>query len=264
MTRIAVIGLGSIGSQHVDALLRMGFADLVAVDTRPMPNEDRLPVVGELKEIDGWGTTHALICSPPEWHYHHAKYFLDRGIPTFIEKPMTVSKVEASELCATAHMNKSILAVGYMERAHPVVWEAKQWASDEELHHAEFYCYWRATKKTYQLSVLDESSHAIDTALFVMGSAESAIRRGGVGVRANVSIRHRKATSEITMDMDAQPRRRITLCATNGSRFSKDYGTAAAEWTACYQAELESFLDGKPLCSGEDGLRVMEIMETVR
>lgn len=263
MTRIAIIGLGSIGSKHVDTLLKMGYADLVAVDPRPMPNEDRLPVVGELQEIEGWDATHAFICSPPNWHYHHAKYFLDRGIPTFIEKPMTRTASEARTLCAIAYASKTVLAVGYMERAHRIVQEARQWAAENGAGHADFYCYWRATEKTYQLRIVEESSHVIDTALFVMGKAERAVRRGGSGVRAHASITHGSAVSEITMDMDAEPRRRIQLYAADGTNFSKDYGTTVEEWESCYRDELQAFLDGKPLCTGEDGLAVMDVLEKI-
>lgn len=259
--RIAIVGLGSIGSRHLNTLLSMGYQDVVAVEPRPMPQEERVPVIGELREMAGWGATHAIICSPPEWHYHHAKFFLDRGIPTFIEKPMTRTASEARTLCTIAHMNKTVLAVGYMERAHRIVQEARQWAAENGAGHAEFYCYWRAAEKTYPLRIIGESSHVIDTALFVMGKAERAVRRGGAGVRAHASIVHGSAVSEITMDMDAEPRRRIQLYAADGSFFSKDYGTTAEEWDACYREELQAFLNGAPLCTGHDGLAVMEVIE---
>ena len=262
--RIAIIGLGSIGSRHADTLLAMGYQDLVAVDPRPMPHEERFPVVDRFEDIGYWKPQAALICSPPEFHYHHAKYFLDFGIPTFIEKPMTHTASEARTLCAIAHMNKTILAVGHMERAHPVVLEARHWAVTHQPDRAEFFCYWRAAQKTYTLSCVDESSHVIDTALFVMGRAERCKRRGGIGSRASIALLHgNDAGSEITMDMDAPPRRRIQIYGA-GESFSKDYGTTKEEWGACYKAELQAFLDGKPLCTGHDGVAVMEILETVR
>lgn len=262
--RIAIVGLGSMGSKHVSTLVEMGHTDLVAVEPHPMPNEDRLPVERELRDIEGFDSTHAIICTPPKEHYHHAKYFLDRGIPTLIEKPMTCTASEARRLCAIAHANKTVLAVGYMERGHRVVLQAKQWAAEHAVNRAEVYCYWRAMKKTYQLRIIDESSHAIDTALFTLGHAESAMRRGGIGGRAYASIRHQHAVSEITMDMEAEPRRRIQLYAADGNRFCEDYGTTVEEWSACYKAELGAFLRGAPLCAGEDGLAVMEILEQLR
>lgn len=262
--RICIVGLGSIGSKHVDTLLTMEYTDLVAVEPRPMPHEERLPVVDTFEDVESWEPTHAIICSPPEFHYHHARFFLDRGIPTFIEKPMTHISVEAKVLCEIASINRTVLAVGYMERAHPTVLAARQWAQKNKPNRAEVFCYWRATEKSYRLNVCDESSHAIDTALFIMGEVARAERRGGSQVRGYAVLHHASASTEIVMDMGAGPRRRIQMYGDGSSSFMAEYGTTAEEWTACYRTELQAFLDGKPLCTGEDGAKVMDILEKVR
>lgn len=262
--RICIVGLGSIGSKHVDTLLAMGYKDLVGVEPRPMPNETRLPVVGTLVEIKAWLPTHAVICSPPDFHYHHAKFFLDRGIPTFIEKPMAHTLLEAKALCKIAQENKTILAVGYMERAHRTVLSARRWAQENKPNRAEVFCYWRATEKSYRLNVCDESSHAIDTALFIMGEVARAGRRGGSQVRGYAVLHHASASTEIVMDMGAGPRRRIQMYGDGSDSFTAEYGTTAQEWTTCYRMELQAFMEGRPLCTGEDGAKVVEILEKVR
>lgn len=262
--RIAIVGVGSIGSRHIDTLLSMGYQDLVGIDPRPMPDDERLPIVESFEDVDGWKPTHALICSPPESHYHHAKHFLERGVATFIEKPMTEARIEAVALNALAENEGAVLAVGYMERAHPIVQQAKDWARANKPTFAEVFCYWRATPKTYALDVAAESSHAIDTALYIMGDAADVRRRGGVQVRSHIELMHEKARTEVIMDMDASPRRRIQLYTENLYAFSMDYGTTAEEWDACYKAELQAFLDGKPLCTGEDGLKVVEVLEQLK
>lgn len=262
--RIAIVGVGSIGSKHIDTLLGMGYQDLVGIDTRPMPHEERLPVISAFCDLEPWQPTHALICSPPEWHYHHAKYFIDRGIPTLIEKPMTVSKVEASGLCATAHMNKSVLAVGYMERAHPRVVEAKQFINAHGCQNAEICCYWHATNKTYSLDTAQESSHAIDLALYLFGKADTVESLTG-GSEVTVMTEHASGVRcTIRMNMREWPRRVMNLVARNGFRFYEMYGETKEKWELCYKVELQAFLDGKPLCTGEDGLRVVELLEKMR
>lgn len=258
---IAIIGVGSIGSKHIDNLTAMGYRDLVGIDHRPMPNEERLPILSAFCDLEPWKLTHALICSPPDWHYHHAKYFVDRGIPTFIEKPMTVSKVEASELCATARMNKSTLAVGYMERAHPVVLKAKEFIEEYGCVKAEIFCYWKVTEKTYPLDTAQESSHAIDLAMYLFGDArilDMALYTDEVTL---ISEHSSGVVCTIRMNMHEWPRRVINMIGSNGERFSEIYGESKEEWDACYKAELQAFLDGKPLCTGEEGLSVVEILE---
>ena len=264
--RIAIVGVGSIGSRHIDTLLAMGYRDLVGIDPRPMPNEERLPIISVFCDLEPWNPTHALICSPPDWHYHHAKYFVDRGIPTFIEKPMTVSKVEASELCATAHMNKSTLAVGYMERAHPVVLKAKEFIEEYGCMKAEICCYWKATEKTYPLYTSQESSHAIDLAQFLLGDMVLMKVTDLPWREVVLTVKHsRICETKICMNAHENwPRRVISLESEAGNVFREIYGTTPDEWASCYQEELTVFLAGKPLCTGEDGLRVVEILEEMK
>lgn len=262
--RIAIVGVGSIGSKHIDNLLAMGYEDLVGIDPRPMPHEERLSVISAFCDLEPWKPTHALICSPPDWHYHHAKYFVDRGISTFIEKPMTVSRVEASALCATAHMNKSILAVGYMERAHPIVQAAKDFIERNGCIKAELCCYWTATAKTYTLDTARESSHAIDLAMHLFGSAkivDVSLRTDEVTL---ISEHNSGTVCIVRMNMKEWPRRVINMIGSNGERFIEIYGESKEEWDACYKAELMAFLVGKPLCTGDDGLRVVEILEEMK
>ena len=260
--RIAIVGVGSIGSRHINNLLAMGYQDLVGIDPRPMPHDERLPIVETFKDMEWWQPTHALICSPPEFHYHHAKYFVDRGIPTFIEKPMTVSKIEALKLCATADINESVLAVGYMERAHPTVNRVKSYAADVTCS-GLIECYWRGGQKTYPLDVVAESSHAIDTAQFIFGKIRSVRARRITTVSADLEVVCGKSSRvSVVMHMDAEPLRRIRL-DDGGHSHVFTYG-ASNEWDACYRTELQAFLDGKPLCTGSDGAAVVEVLEMVR
>jgi predicted dehydrogenase len=261
--RIAVIGCGSIGSRHIDTLLAMGYQDLVGVEARPMPHDERLPIVGTFEDLGSWHPTHAIICTPPEFHYHHARWFLERGIPTCIEKPMTSTALEAATLTELAQKNGTYTAVGYMERAHPAVHQARNFVLNNIVTIGEFFCYWRATEKTYQLNVIEESSHVIDTALFVMGTAMAVNKRGQSNGRAHVELKHATSSSEVIMDMDASPRRRIQLY-TRDVTFSLDYGTTREEWDACYKHELQAFINGSPLCTGHDGVKVMNVLEQLR
>lgn len=258
---IAIVGLGSIGSAHVNRLWEMGYRNLIGIESSPRPHEERFPIVKTFDDLGSRQPTHALLCTPPEWHYYHATYFVERGIDTFIEKPMTVKSVEASNLCATAHANKSVLAVGYMERSHLAVHQAAEFISQHGCSKAEICCYWRATPKTYQLSTMQESSHAIDLAHFLLGDGDASIVKSGSDDET-IRIKHTHgATSTIRMNMNEWPRRVINLIGGDGMRFSVMYGDTKDEWEGCYKEELIAFLGGTPLCTGEDGLWVVNVLE---
>lgn len=263
-TRIAIVGVGSIGSKHIHNLLAMGYQDLVGVDPRQMTHEEPLPVVQSLEGLNYYGITHALICSPPKLHYTHAAYFLEQGIPTFIEKPMTANSHYANELLRAAAEHDTYIGVGYMERAHPTVRAAKEFIEKHGCVKAEICCYWTATGKTYSLDTAQESSHAIDLAMFLLGPA---LLVGSCKEGNEVTIRtdfEGGATCVIRMNMHEWPRRVINLVGKDGEQFRDMYGETQEEWSECYKAELQAFLDGKPLCTGEDGLRVVEILEEMR
>lgn len=264
--RIVIVGVGSIGSKHIDTLLAMGYHDLVGIDTRSMPHEERLPVVDSFEDINYWGATHALICSPPDFHYKHASYFLEQGIPTFIEKPMTVNVHNANELLCAATEHNTYIGVGYMERAHPIVQAAKDFIERNGCVKAELCCYWRATAKTYALDTSQESSHAIDLAQFLLGDM-AVIKVTDLPWREVIlTVKHsRVCETKICMNAHENwPRRVISLESEDHHIFSEIYGTTAEEWTLCYQEELTAFLAGQPLCTGEDGLRVVEVLEEMR
>lgn len=257
--RIAIVGVGSIGSRHIDNLLAMGYTDLVGVDTRPMPHEERLPIISAFCDLEPWQPTHALICSPPEWHYHHAKYFVERGIPTFIEKPMATKAIEADALNELAKAAGTYIAVGYMERAHPAVKAAKEYIKTYDCYKADISCYWRSSRKTYDLDLAMESSHAIDTACFLLGPAKVESQTKRLDELTVVLHHDRGSVSTVRMNMHEWPRRVINLSSRNNTY--SIYGDSKEEWDECYKAELQAFLDGKPLCTGEDGLAVMNILE---
>lgn len=272
--RIAIVGVGSIGSRHIDNLLAMGYADLVGIDSRPMPMDERLPILDSFEDLSPWNPTHALICTPPSLHYEHARYFLESGIPVFIEKPMTTKAYEAIALNELAKQASTYIGIGYMERAHPFIQYLKEWIAGQELSHSYIDCYWKAEKKTYDGDVAAESSHAIDIALHLFGDMK--VESFYVLPRScEVKLRrHDGFPCIITMDNNAIPLRRINICAKDaqkGFHWSSDYvqngeryGSTKEEWDRCYKLELLAFLNGKPLCTGEDGIKVMNVLEQLK
>lgn len=262
---IAIVGLGSIGSAHADRIWDLGYHDIIGVESSHRPQEERFPVIDTFDDLGARQPTHALICTPPALHYQHAKYFVDRGIDTFIEKPMTSNSVEAKLLIETARITGAMLAVGYMERAHTAVQQAQEFIAQHGCSKAEICCYWQAISKTYTLDTVMESSHAIDLAHFLLGKSNHTISRVTEGNEETLRTRHTcGASSVIRMNMHEWPRRVINLVGEDGMRFSVMYGDTKDEWEECYNEELIAFLGGAPLCTGEEGLWVVKVLEEVQ
>lgn len=61
-----------------------------------------------------------VIASPATSHYEYAKFFLERGISVFVEKPLAVSAAEARELLELSEKNNILLFVAQSECFNPI------------------------------------------------------------------------------------------------------------------------------------------------
>ncbi len=124
--RVAVVGVGDFGRNHVRVYRDLEDADLVGVvDSNPeragkiaaefgtaaLPGLDSLP-----------GRVDAVSVAPPTAdHSRVGCRLLEQGIDVLVEKPMAASLAEADELMACARRNGRVLQVGHVERFNPVV-----------------------------------------------------------------------------------------------------------------------------------------------
>jgi len=126
--RIAVVGVGALGKEHARIyaeLARTGAIRLTGVfDTHP-PAADQVaarlgvPVLGSLQEVVTAADAVSIV-TPTSTHYELARLFLENQRHVLVEKPMTDSSEQASELIALAHEQGMVLQVGHVERFNPV------------------------------------------------------------------------------------------------------------------------------------------------
>lgn len=114
---IALIGCGYWGKNLARNLYSLGVLKyLVDIDDdnlTTLSNQYNVETFYDYTELPLDRLDGVVIATPPEQHYFAAKYFLSKGINTFIEKPMTVSVNTASELNEIAVSNNTVLMVGH-------------------------------------------------------------------------------------------------------------------------------------------------------
>jgi UDP-N-acetylglucosamine 3-dehydrogenase len=128
--RIGLIGLGTMGRNHLRLLAGRDDARLVAVaDPVPealeaaastagaQPYAEPLAMLAEA-ELDA-----VVIASPTTTHRSLALAALDRGIAVLVEKPIAATTAEADELIDAAEATGVPLQVGHVERFNPAVLE---------------------------------------------------------------------------------------------------------------------------------------------
>ncbi len=119
--RVAVIGLGKLGSRHADVYAGLTGIELVGVCDI---HEDKASEVAERCKTRAYtdhrkllGLADAVsIVVPSEFHYRVAKDFMGHGVHLLIEKPITTVLSDASKLIALAKRKKLLLQVGHIER----------------------------------------------------------------------------------------------------------------------------------------------------
>lgn len=119
--RIAVVGIGHLGSIHAKMLAGMDNCLLTGVcDTdknRLGKVSQELKVTGVSDYTDLFGKIDAVIIAvPTKLHFKVSRGFLEHKIHTFVEKPFTTTLEEADSLIEVAKENNLILQVGHIER----------------------------------------------------------------------------------------------------------------------------------------------------
>lgn len=115
--RFLISGCGSIGRRHARNLLDLGLSEVVVHDT----DQERLsevaretgakPVDNFTEELDR-GAGALLVCTPTNMHVGQAFEAANRGIPVFIEKPLSHDMAGVDQLLMAASSHGSPLMVG--------------------------------------------------------------------------------------------------------------------------------------------------------
>ncbi len=122
--RVAVVGVGHHGRHHARICAGLPGASLVAVcDQDPGRAAEAargtgaraVTRLGDLPaDLDA-----ATIAVPAAGHFAAARFFLARGIPVLVEKPVTGSFARAARLADIARRNGTFFFPGFIERFNP-------------------------------------------------------------------------------------------------------------------------------------------------
>ena len=121
--KVAVIGVGHLGKEHARIYHELENAELIGLcdsDASKKEKADLLGVPFFNRYQDLIGKVDAVSVSTPTSNHHAiAKEFLNAGIHTLIEKPITLRLEEADELIEIARRKNCALQVGHIERHNP-------------------------------------------------------------------------------------------------------------------------------------------------
>ncbi len=113
--RIAVIGSGRWGTNIIRTLKTLSGVEVAYVVTR-----DYQTLISK-NDIDA-----VVVATPPKSHVTVALPFIKKGLPVFIEKPLSLSLTEGKRLLRASRESGSLVFVGHIHLYNPAFIEAKK------------------------------------------------------------------------------------------------------------------------------------------
>jgi predicted dehydrogenase len=184
--RVAVVGVGHLGSMHAKVYREIKNCELVAVcDT----NQARLNEISQYLNTPGYSDYREFltkvdavsIATPTESHFRIASDFLKENVSVLVEKPFTANLKEADSLIKIAQKNKLILQVGHIERFNSAFSATRRIIESPKF----IECHRLSPFPNRSLDVgvvLDLMIHDIDIVLGLVDSAIKKIESVGVPV----------------------------------------------------------------------------------
>jgi predicted dehydrogenase len=184
-TRIAVIGGGHLGRIHAKLLAGRDDVTFVAVCDPAAASRHEVESKLNLPTRDAWDGLEGevdgvVIATPTTLHHRIARWCLERGIHTLIEKPIASTSQEADDLVRMADRQNCRLQVGHVERFNPV-WGPVHAAIDlSAIRHIDARREGVYTGRSTDIGiVLDLMIHDIDLILSLVRSPLESIRANG-------------------------------------------------------------------------------------
>lgn len=121
--RVAVVGAGWIGREHLATLPRLGAAvvavcDVDEANARAAAEPLGAAAYGELDELLEQEQLDAVVvCTPPLTHRDAALAVLERGLPLYLEKPIARTPDDAKAIVEAAEGTGAVCAIGYQWHA---------------------------------------------------------------------------------------------------------------------------------------------------
>src|SRR5687767_9554435 len=185
-SRLAVIGVGSLGQHHARILAAMPDVDLVAVvDTKPERAHEIAAKYGTTAVTDARslrGKVDAVsIATPTVSHVDVALPFIEAGVAVLVEKPLAASLAEADALIEASDARGTLLATGHTERFNPAVTVALPLVASPRF--IEIHRLGTLPERSLDIDVVfDLMIHDLDLLLAAVGSPVAAVEAVGVNV----------------------------------------------------------------------------------
>jgi predicted dehydrogenase len=184
--RVAVVGAGSFGKNHLRVIYNSPHAELAGVlDLDPTRAAEAASPYGctvfsSLEELASRADA-AVIATPTLSHTEMGCSLMDLGVDVMVEKPISNTLDGARALVQAAERNGRILQVGHLERFNPAILALEAVMTTPlffEVHRLSEF----STRSLDVDVVLDLMIHDLDILLALTGKKPEEIRAAGISI----------------------------------------------------------------------------------
>ena len=190
--RIAVVGLGSFGTRHVKTIRKLALGDITAVVShrsirRIVPEARVYKTTAEL--LDNEDVDAMIIAVPPSAHGEIEMRAIRRGIPFFVEKPVSNDIITAHDILDEVKASGIITSVGYHSRYSSAITKAKNLLGENEpvsihgfwLDSLPATDWWRHRAESGG-QLVEQATHIIDIFRYLFGEPVEIYSKGRKGL----------------------------------------------------------------------------------
>jgi predicted dehydrogenase len=202
LIRVAVVGVGEFGRNHVRVWRELDGAELVGVvdlnddRARQIAAEFATRVIPSLNALSAERVDAVSLAVPTKDHARIGCQLLENGLDVLVEKPMAASLDEAHQLIASGRRGSRLLQIGQVERFNPAVAAAQSIVANPmffEVHRLGVF-----SSRSLDIDVVyDLMIHDLDILLSLVNSPVVDLKAVGIPViTGKVDIAHARLEFE--------------------------------------------------------------------
>lgn len=196
MKKLAIIGCGGIGGYHLNRVSTFkdielaGFCDII-----PKKAEDFVARAGTGKAFKNFKEMYdevnpdmVFICVPPTEHGEIEFETINRRIPFFVEKPITLSMDLANEICQKVKEANLITAVGFQGRYSSLVEHVAKFIKEKRIVFISLIgaggvpkAEWWKKRATSGGQIVEQAIHRFDTLRYLFDEPDEVFTMGARG-----------------------------------------------------------------------------------
>jgi predicted dehydrogenase len=260
-TRVVMVGAGGVAQRHVQVLSAMAGVDVVGVvDTVEQAARALAGTCGAeayastAEALDACRPDAAYVCVPPFAHGEPERAVLERGLPLFVEKPLSVRPEVAEDLARLVAEAGVVTGTGYHWRCLDTVEIARERLRAAPALLASGYWLdkrppvgWWPHRDRSGGQVVEQLTHVLDLARVLLGEATEVYAAGVRGAPAG------RAGEGEPPDGDVDDATAATVRFASGAVATL---AATSLLRAKHRAALHTFSHGLALEVSESGLTV--------